>query len=183
MIGAFAKRFAVLFAFALATTLTAQSSAALAQTEAKMDDPAFITLGGGYYDVNLRDNSSADFRVEYRHGEKLWIFKPWAGIEFTTDGAVYGLGGVLVDVYFGRRVVLTPSFGAGLYHDGNGKDLGSFVEFRSQIELSYRFNDRSRLGIALSHISNAGLTDRNPGTEILNVYYSIPLEKIFPPTP
>ena len=153
---------------------------AVAQNAGVNDDPAFLSLGLGYYDVNERDEDAADFRVEYRHGEKLWIFKPWAGIEATTDGALYGVGGILVDIFFGRRVVVTPSFGAGAYYDGDGKDLGSTIEFRSQIELAYRFNDRSRLGVALSHISNAGIGDDNPGTEILTLYYSIPFGKIFP---
>ena len=149
---------------------------------AAADDPAFVTLGIGPYDVFQRDDEAVDFRLEYRH-KKLWVFKPWVGIEATSDGAVYGLAGVLVDLYFGRRLVLTPSFGAGAYHDGSGKDLGSVIEFRSQVEIAYRFNDRSRLGLALSHISNASIGDDNPGTEIVTLYYSIPFEKVFPPTP
>ena len=135
-----------------------------------------VSLGAGYCDFNRRKDTAADFRLEYRHGEKLWLFKPWAGLELTADGAVYGLAGLLVDVYFGRRLVVTPSFGAGLYHNGNGKDLGNQVEFRSQVELAWRFNDQSRLSIAISHISNAGIANRNPGAELLNVYYSIPFQ-------
>ena len=154
-----------------------------ATTPASADDPSFITIGGGVYDVTQNDDVAADFRVEYRHGEKLWLFKPWVGAEVTTDGAVYGALGILMDIFFGRRVVLTPSFGAGLYSDGGGKDLGSVIEFRSQVEIAYRFNDRSRLGLAISHISNASIGDDNPGTEILTLYYSIPFGKIFPASP
>ena len=132
-----------------------------------------------YFDVIEAEEEAVDFRLEYRHNEKLWIFKPWAGIEGTADGAIYGLAGVLVDLFFGRRIVVTPSFGAGLYHEGDGKDLGSIVEFRSQLEVAYRFNDRSRLGVAIGHISNAGIGDDNPGTEIVTVYYSAPLQNIF----
>ena len=143
------------------------------------DDPAFVTVGVGYYDWHQEDDTAVDFKLEYRHGDKYWIFKPWAGVEGTSDGAVYGVGGVLVDFFFGRRIVVTPSFGAGLYYHGNGKDLGSVIEFRSQIEVAYRFNDRSRLGLAVSHISNAGIGDDNPGTEIVTLYYSAPLHNIF----
>jgi len=157
------------------TTLAAPAAAA--------DDPAFVTIGLGYYDWHQKDAEAVDFRLEYRHDEKIWIFKPYAGIEGTSDGAVYGLGGFMVDIFFGRRVVVTPSIAAGLYFEGDGKDLGSPIEFRSQIELAYRFNDRSRLGLAVSHISNAGIGDDNPGTEIVTLYYSIPLEKVFPPSP
>ncbi len=161
---------------ALAASLGAASLGAAAPARADGDDPSFLVFGLGYYDMNKQDDTAADFRLEYRHGEKFWIFKPWVGVEGTSDGAFYGAVGVLVDVYFGTRVVLTPSFGAGLYAEGSGKDLGHVVEFRSQIELSYRFDDRSRLGVAFSHISNASIADDNPGVEILNVYYSLPLD-------
>jgi len=150
-------------------------------TLADEDDPAFVAFGLGWYDINKQKDDAADFRLEYRHGEKIWLLKPWAGIEGTSDGAVYGVAGVLIDIYFGRRFVLTPSFGFGAYANGDGKDLGGTLEFRSQIELAYRFDDRSRLGLAFSHISNADTGDDNPGTEILNVYYAIPIDSIFAP--
>ncbi len=162
-------------AFGLILAFTASLGAA-APARADGDDPSFLVFGLGYYDMNKQDNTAVDFRLEYRHGEKFWIFKPWVGVEGTSDGAVYGAAGVRVDVYFGKRVVLTPSFGAGLYAEGDGKDLGHVVEFRSQIELSYRFDDLSRLGLAFSHISNASIADDNPGVEILNLYYSLPLD-------
>ncbi len=162
-------------AFGLILAFTASLGAA-APARADGDDPSFLVFGLGYYDMNKQDNTAVDFRIEYRHGEKFWIFKPWVGVEGTSDGAVYGAAGVLIDVYFGKRVVLTPSFGAGLYAEGSGKDLGHVVEFRSQIELAYRFDDRSRLGLAFSHISNASIADDNPGVEILNIYYSLPLD-------
>ena len=154
----------------------AASLGAAAPARADGDDPSFLTFGLGYYDINKQDQSAADFRLEYRHGTKLWIFKPWVGVEATSDGAVYGAAGILIDVYFGNRVVLTPSFGAGFYADGNGKELGHAVQFRSQIELAYRFDNRSRLGLAFSHISNASIGDSNPGAEVLNVYYALPLD-------
>src|SRR3546814_13720152 len=81
---------------------------ALAGTAAA-DDADFLSIGGGWYDWN-DDQDAADFRVEYRSGYKLLgLVKPWIGIEATTDQAVYGVGGILMDSYFGRRWVLTPS--------------------------------------------------------------------------
>jgi hypothetical protein len=161
---------------AFAAGLGAASLGAAAPVRADSDDPSFLAFGAGYYDINKQDNTAADFRLEYRHGEKIWIFKPWAGVEATSDGAFYGAAGILVDIYFGKRVVLTPSFGAGYYADGGGKDLGHEIEFRSQIELGYRFDDRSRLSLAFGHISNASIGTDNPGVEILNLYYSLPLD-------
>lgn len=160
----------ILAAAVLAATF--QSSAALA------DDPDFLVIGAGWYDWN-DDMDAVDVRVEYRSDYKMLGFaKPWVGIEATSDQAFYGVGGVLVDLYFGRRWVFTPSFGAGFYTDGDGKDLGHTIEFRSQLEFGYRFDDRSRLSLAVSHISNASLGDNNPGTEIATIYYHIPFEDI-----
>lgn len=154
--------------------------AAVASSPAAMaDDPDFLVIGGGWYDFN-DDMDAFDFRAEYRSNYKaLGFLKPWIGIEATTDQAVYALGGVLVDLYFGRRWVFTPSFGAGAYADGSGKDLGHTIEFRSQVEFGYRFDNRSRLSLAVSHISNASLGDNNPGTEIATVYYHIPFSAVF----
>ena len=164
---------AVLAGFGLILAFAISLSAAV---PARAQDPSFLTFGAGYYDINKQDDTAVDFRLEYRHGEKFWIFKPWVGVEATSDGAFYGAAGILIDVFLGDRVVLTPSFGAGYYADGDGKDLGHEIEFRSQIELGYRFDNRARLSLAFSHISNASIGDENPGVEILNVYYSLPLD-------
>ena len=164
-------RFAILAAALGAVTLSAQQAAA--------DDPAFLTLGGGYYDVIRGDNQAADFRVEYRSDLDLWITKPWAGLEVTSDGAVYVAAGLLTDVYFGDRVVVTPQAGLGYYENGDGPDLGYELEFRTGVEVGYRFDNRSRLSVGFSHISNADLGDRNPGTEIVTFMYSIPVGRLF----
>jgi hypothetical protein len=143
------------------------------------EEPNLLSLGIGYYDIN--DNEDAvDFRAEYRWGDDFfWQVKPWIGIEGSSDGAVYGLGGLLLDLEVANKFLITPSFGAGLYHDGDGKDLGHTIEFRSQIELGYKFENQSRVGLAFGHISNAALADRNPGTEILNLYYHMPVGSLF----
>lgn len=140
------------------------------------DDPSFLTLAAGYHDI-ADDHDAFEGRVEYRFGDKFWIFKPMIGVLATSDSAVMGYAGVLVDIYFGRRWVLTPSFAPGLYREGDGKDLGGTIEFKSQLELSYRFDDRSRLGLGISHISNASIYDSNPGTETVFLTYSLPLGK------
>ena len=101
--------------------------------------------------------------------------EPMAGLMATFDGSVYLYGGVAVDIFLGRRFVLTPSFAPGLYAEGGGKDLGHVVEFRSSVKFAYRFENRARLGAELYHMSNAGLDDRNPGANALMLTYSIPL--------
>ncbi len=139
------------------------------------EDPPFLALGVGFFDINDNEEA-AEFRIEYRSARRLWIFKPFGGLMATSDAAVYGYGGILLDLFFGRRWVLTPSFAGGLYEDGSGKDLGHTVEFRSALELAYRFDSRARVGLSFYHISNASLADNNPGSEVLTLVYSIPLD-------
>lgn len=141
--------------------------------------PDLLAFGVGYYDFVKQSDTALDLRVEYRSGLDIWDIRPWLGLEATSDDAVYGLGGLLYDLELDRHWILTPSAGVGYYHDGGGRDLGSKLEFRLQAEVAYRFESGSRLAFAFSHISNARTGGNNPGTEILTLYYMIPLERIF----
>lgn len=136
-----------------------------------------ISLSVGAYDLFDGDNTATDFRIEYRPGQSLfWEFKPWIGGEVTTDGTLYGAAGFLYDYSLGNNWLLTPSIGAGLYSNGDGKDLGGSVQFREQIEIGYQFQNASRLTGSVSHMSNWGIDDKNPGTDVLGVYYHVPLQ-------
>ena len=157
----------------LATTALLNAAAPV-----RADDPDFLSVAGGYFDWNRQKAEAAEFRLEYRSDYKLWIFKPLGGVMATSDGAFYGFAGIGVDVFLGKRFVVTPSFAPGYYAKGGGYDLGYPLEFRSQIEFAYRFDDRSRLGLAVSHMSNASIGDTNPGTESAMLYYSIPFSTI-----
>jgi len=141
------------------------------------DDPSFVSVGVGSYDFNRKKEKGTEIRLEYRSKEKFIFFKPFTAAALTTTSQGFIGAGVLVDLYFDRRFVATPSFAPHYYWGGNKKlDLGHKLEFRSQLELSYRLDNRSRIGLALSHYSNASLGDTNPGTETATVYFSIPIK-------
>lgn len=151
----------------------------LAAPNAHADDPDFLTISSGWFDMNRKKDEGAEFRLEYRSDYKLWHFKPFVTASGVSNGMTFLGAGVLVDVYLGRRWVVTPSFAPTWWRGKTDElDLGHAVEFRSQLEIAYRFDDRSRLGLSLSHYSNASLGDDNPGTESLMVNYSVPLSKI-----
>ena len=136
-------------------------------------DPDFFTVGAGGFDVN--DNETAgQFEIQGRLNNRFWLFKPHFGMFFTTESGFYGYAGVMTDIFFGGRFVASPIFAVGGNQEGNGKQLGGTLEFRSAIELAYRFDDRSRLGIQVGHLSNAGTYAENPGTEFAILNYSIP---------
>jgi hypothetical protein len=157
-----------LFGFVVAFGGTAAAQAG------EMADPALLAFSVGAFDVT-DDDTAGEARLEYRSDYKLWVFKPFAGVMATSNSAAYGYAGLLADLPLGDRLVATVSFAPGLFHDGNGKDLGHTIEFRSQIELSYRFDNAARLGVSVSHMSNAGLDDHNPGAESVMVTYAMPV--------
>lgn len=145
------------------------------------DDADFLRVGAGWWDFNRPDNYAAEFDIAYRSDYKWWFLKHQAGLLGTSDGSVYGYWGLYMDLYFGNRFVVSPSTAVGLYaRNGASSNLGSAVEFRSGIDFAYRFDDRSRLGIGIYHISNTGLwDDRNPGEETLMLSYDIPISKLY----
>jgi lipid A 3-O-deacylase len=149
----------------------------LTTVPARAEDPDFLSLSLGVHDVH--DNrTAAEGRLEYRSDIDISVFRPFTGFMMTNDSAMYGYGGVFIDLFFGRRFVLQPSFAVGAYSKGSGKDLGHWIEFRSQLEFAWRFDDRSRLGLSVNHISNASLSDNNPGTESIVLTYALPFDKI-----
>lgn len=147
------------------------SRAAVAQDK----DPSFINLSLGYFDIVHNDDQAIAGGIEWMSNGRLWIFQPLAGAMITSEGSLYGYAGFGTDFYFGHRWVATPSIAIGAYSEGNGLDLGHVVEFRSAFTLAYRFDNRSRLGLRFYHLSNAGLGNDNPGVEVLDLTYSIPL--------
>lgn len=165
-------RFFLAAFLAVSATLGAGAPGALA------DDPDFLTVGAGVFDFN--DNMTTGMgAIEYRSDMKFFHLKPFGGVMVNGDGGGDVYLGVLLDIFFGRRFVVTPNFAPGFYWQGNGKDLGYPVEFRSGIEFAYRFDNRARLGVAVHHLSNASIDSNNPGTELFTLYYSYPLGSLF----
>ena len=161
------------------TPATAQETHAGA-TGAATGDPSYLSLGLGIFDV-FDDDEATDFRLEYRDGTPvLWRIKPYVGGELTTDGSVWAGGGLYADFYATNEVVITPSWGVGLYNDGSSDlDLDYPLQFRAQIEAAYQFYSGSRLGVSYNHTSNYDLGDTNPGTDTIGVYYHLPIRSLF----
>ena len=90
------------------------------------------------------------------------VLSPVTGALITSDSASYVYTGVQAQYKLGK-MHLTPSFTPGLYLEGDGKDLGHLVEFKSEIQLSLDLSDKSEFGFSYNHISNASLGEKNPG--------------------
>ena len=92
----------------------------------------------------------------------LGNISPVTGALITADNAGYIYTGVQAQYKVGS-LNITPSFTPGLYSEGNGKDLGHVVQFKSEVQLSLDLSDSSEFGFSYNHISNASLGDKNPG--------------------
>ena len=92
----------------------------------------------------------------------LGNLSPISGAMITGDNATYFYTGVQANYKIGS-LNLTPSFTPGYYNEGNGKDLGHALEFKSEVQLSLELPKESQLGFSYNHLSNASLGSKNPG--------------------
>ena len=92
----------------------------------------------------------------------LGNLSPITGAMITVDNASYVYTGVQANYKIGS-LNFTPSFAPGYYNQGDGKDLGHALEFKSEIQLSLELPLESQLGISYNHLSNASLGSKNPG--------------------
>jgi len=141
---------------------------------------AFISFSMGWFDFMQADGEAFEGRIEYKSNLSFAGLKPFFGFAVTSDGAFNTAFGVYTEIFlFENKIVVTPSFSPCLFHDGiRGKLLKSELEFRSQVEISYRFKNEMRLGLSINHISNGGIKIYNPGTESFALNYSIPVKQI-----
>lgn len=151
----------------------------LAFVPANAEQPVAIGASAGRFSA-LRGIPGYEVGWELRFAPRRfrWLpravpeLSPTAGAMATAQGSLYVYGGFRWDLPLGDAWRLTPQWATGLYYWDGGRDLGGALEFRSGIELSRRISAQSRLGLALYHLSNAGLYSRNPGTESLVLTYS-----------
>lgn len=144
---------------------------------APAEDPALLWVGAGTWETLRSNFTKPEIDLAYRSNYKLWIFKPHFGVLAAGDGDFYGYVGLLTDIYWSRHIVTTITAAFGGY-GGHGYNLGSSFEFRTGGDVAWRFDDGSRLGAGLYHISNAGITRENGGSESVLLSYALPIGKL-----
>ena len=161
----------------LATLSMLAVSAAVAGSATAGD---YLSFNAGQFNA-LRTNQDQDFQfgAEYRFSEVGYGLRPIVGAFGTDENAAYVYAGLNWDVaIIPNQLYIIPNFAVGAYKEGDGKQLGGALEFRSGIELAYQFPNQMQVGIALNHLSNASLYDRNPGVETVMATYSIPVSTL-----
>ncbi len=132
------------------------------------------SIFGGTYDYD-DDNTTNLIGLNYHISNSeidllsILTINPVVGGLVTAKSASMFYGGF--ETNLGSDLIyLNLSSSAGIYSNGDGKDLGSAIQFKSEVNLLYSLSDKTRIGIGSHHISNAGLDSVNPGT---NNYYLI----------
>ena len=92
----------------------------------------------------------------------LGNLSPISGAMITADNASYFYTGIQAQYKIGN-LNFTPSFAPGYYNQGDGKDLGHALEFKSEVQLSLELPRESQFGLSYNHLSNASLGSKNPG--------------------
>ncbi len=100
--------------------------------------------------------------LEYRFGKKIAYLGFAVGGLVTSDSGSFVYVGNYADIRY-KNYIATPMLSVGAYRKGAGPDLGGTLEFRSSITLAYEFEDGSRIGLRVAHVSNASIHDDNPG--------------------
>ena len=126
-----------------------------------------FNIYSGMFDFS--DNGKRSTLIGFQHqNENLNLdtfignISPITGALITSDNAGYIYTGVQAQYKIGA-LNITPSFTPGLYHEGDGIDLGHILEFKSEVQLSLDLSENSQFGFSYNHISNASLGDKNPG--------------------
>jgi len=121
----------------------------------------------GMFDFSDVKQKSALFGLQHQNEDlfrKSFLGKlsPITGGFLTENSAFYLYTGAQAEYDLGLFTI-TPSFAPGYYNSGDGKDLGSVLEFKSEIQMSLNLSDSTEFGMSYNHISNASLGDKNPG--------------------
>ncbi len=159
--------FPFLLALGVACPLSAQDEEGDVQAGA-------LRVGISYLDITGRHEDAPAMELGYRpERPALGPLSSDVGILVGWDGTLFGFVGTRLPLSPFDWLVLAPTFGAGLYRAGEGIELGSPVEFRSGLEVGLRFSGNSAILLNFYHLSNAGISDRNPGVEVLGLGYSL----------
>jgi len=137
-----------------------------------------ISLYTGTFDLIDKegDDKTTLFGVEHKNPNLfrdtfLGKFKPVTGAFMTGKSSVYLYTGVEAQYGFGPLKIL-PSFAPGYYEKGDGKDLGSVLEFKSEVKFGLDIFENTNLSYSYSHISNNDWGKKNPGTDNQQITFS-----------
>ena len=139
----------------------------LSEESNKIDGDHQYNFFIGNFDFSDDKQAAALFGIQHQNemltrDSFFGNISPITGGFITENSAAYIYSGIEWNINMGS-FEFTPSFAPGLYHEGDGKDLGHVLEFKTEVQLSYTLSNRTSFGMSYNHVSNASLGDKNPG--------------------
>lgn len=145
-------------------------------------DKDLLIFMAGQSDIDDYDEETFEGRVEFTSHYTDFAappyfggFGPMLGFMASGKGSVFGYGGVYADFLFGDHFVIRPEVGGGGFVQGRAKALGGVFQFHAAITSAFVFDNEARIGITLTHISNASIHDSNPGLDSGLFTYAMPV--------
>ena len=138
-----------------------------ANSEEEKSNNTELNLFTGMFDFSDDKQAAGVFGLQHQNDDLfresfLGKLSPITGGFLTENNSFYFYTGAQAEYNLGI-VTITPSFAPGYYNSGDGKDLGSVLEFKSEIQMSLNLSDSTEFGMSYNHISNASFGDKNPG--------------------
>jgi len=137
-----------------------------------------ILIYTGTFDTidTVGDDRSKLVGMEHKNSDLFrdtWVgrFSPTTGAFVTSKSSIYLYSGIEADYNLGF-LNISPSFAPGYYSAGDGKNLGSALEFKSEVKIGIDLFQNSNLGYSYSHISNNDWGNVNPGTDNQSITFS-----------
>jgi len=123
----------------------------------------------GNFDSSDKFKKTSMIDLTYGFTEKnidtsIGQIKPMVGVFLAENKAGMIYAGGKIDYKLGMFII-TPSFTPGFYSEGDGKDMGNVLEFKSQLNIGLDLENNSILSLGFSHVSNGNLGDKNPGAD------------------
>ena len=138
-----------------------------ANSEDKKSNDTELNFFTGMFDFSDDTQAAGVFGLQHQNDDLfrnsfLGKLSPNTGGFLTENNAFYLYTGAQAEYNLGIFTI-TPSFAPGYYNSGDGKDLVSALEFKSEIQMSLNLSDSTEFGMSYNHISNASLGTKNPG--------------------
>ena len=148
-------------------TLISFSFLSFANSEDEKSNNTELNFFTGMFDFSDTTQAAGVLGLQHQNDDLfrnsfLGKLSPITGGFLTENNAFYLYTGAQAEYDLGLFTI-TPSFAPGYYNSGDGKDLGSALEFKSEIQMSLNLSNSTEFGMSYNHISNASLGDKNPG--------------------
>lgn len=134
-----------------------------------------VYFGGGY--ALFKNTGGGNGVVGFVWRQSWHGIHPGISAGFASHARFVALSGSYTWT-LGSRFAVTLGTGPGIYRrEGSAPNLGSPLEFLSTLAISCRVGHDHRVALAVGHISNANLAPYNPGANLIEILYQVPLRQ------